>query len=497
MDEVVFGRYRLIEVIGQGGMGKVYKAHDTVIDRDVAVKVLSTELAAEPGFQERFRREAHTAARLTEPHIIPIHDTGEIDGRLYLVMPIINGTDVGTLLKREGPMNPQRAVLVIEQLAAALDAAHAAGLVHRDVKPSNALVTEGDFTYLIDFGIAHGVAETRMTKTGAIIGTLAYMAPERFTDGVADARADVYSLTCLLHECLTGAQPYPGDSAEQQITAHLTLAPPKPSNLNPAIPAAFDYVISRGMAKQPADRFPSAGELARAASAAAAISEAPTAFASFPRQPVGTRQFSARWPNPEGTGDTPYADHLHAPPPPARNFGHGRVVLVAGAVAVFLAAALIAASLIVRNNQGTPSASDTTSPRAPSSSDITTESPTIRPSATRTSKPQITLPDTDAQGFVGYPGGRCDPESTPALMGRTTQSLIVVCEVGPANYYYRGVRLSDGASIELANAVRSSGGFDVTNPVDGTRYQVRPTGISIISPRGQVFSEPMVAYAAR
>src|SRR5271168_1782155 len=146
MDEVVFGRYRLLSLIGEGGMGKVYKAHDTVIGRDVAVKLLSTELGAEPGFQDRFRREAHTAARLTEPHIIPIHDTGEVDGRLYLVMPIIDGTDVGTLLRSGGPMAPQRAVRVIEQLAAALDAAHAAGLVHRDVKPSNALMTGGDFT---------------------------------------------------------------------------------------------------------------------------------------------------------------------------------------------------------------------------------------------------------------------------------------------------------------------------------------------------------------
>lgn len=264
MDEVAFGRYRLIEVIGEGGMGKVYKAHDTVIGRDVALKVLSTELATEPGFRERFRREAHTAARLTEPHIIPIYDTGEVNGRLYLVMPIINGTDVGTLIKREGPMSPHRTVVVIEQLAAALDAAHAAGLVHRDVKPSNALVTDHDFTYLIDFGIAHNAEATRVTKTGAIIGTLAYMAPERFTAGVVDARADVYSLTCMLHECLTGSQPFPGDTAEQQITAHLTLAAPKPSKLNPAIPDAFDDVIARGMAKQPMERFSSAGELASA-----------------------------------------------------------------------------------------------------------------------------------------------------------------------------------------------------------------------------------------
>jgi serine/threonine protein kinase len=368
---------------------------------------------------------------------------------------------------------------------------------HRDIKPSNALVTNRDFTYLIDFGIAHNAAATRVTKTGAIIGTLAFMAPERFTTGVADARADVYSLTCMLHECLTGSQPYPGDSAEQQITGHLTLTPPKPSKLNPAIPAAFDDVIARGMAKRPTERFASAGDLARAASAAAALSESPTVFAPDPGQRVGTRQFSARWPNPDGTEETPHAEHLRVPDPTKRNLGHGRLVLIAAAVTAFLAAALIAALLILRNNQGSQSASDSTVSTAPSTGDLTTAAPTIRPSRTTTSKPQLTLPDTDAQGFVGYPAGGCDPGSTPALMGRTTQSVIVVCEVGPANYYYRGVRLSDGASIELANAVRSSDGFDVTNPVDGTRYQVRHTGISITSPNGQVFSEPMIEYAAR
>jgi serine/threonine protein kinase len=494
MDEVAFGRYRLIEVIGEGGMGKVYKAHDTVIGRDVAVKVLSTELGSEPGFRERFRREAHTAARLTEPHIIPIHDTGEVDGRLYLVMPIINGTDVGALLRSGGPMGPRRAVRVIEQLAAALDAAHAAGLVHRDVKPSNALMTSGDFTYLIDFGIAHDPAATKVTKTGTVIGSLAYMAPERFTTGVADARADVYSLTCMLHECLTGTQPYPGDNAEQQITGHLTLDPPKPSAINPDIPAAFDNVIARGMAKQPTERFASAGELARAASAAGALPQSPNDRGS--RQPVGTRQFSVRWPNPEGTGDTPYSEHVRLPTPSERKLGRGQLVLAAAAAATFLAAALIAALLIMRENRGPPSGSDGTVASNRSTSDVTTASATTRLSSA-TSQSQPSLPGTDAQGFVGYPAARCDTGSTPAVMGRTTQSLVVVCEIGPANYYYRGLRLSDGASIELANAVRSSGGFEVTNPVDGTRYEVRPTGISITSPGGQVSSEPMIEYAAK
>ncbi|MGB6209542.1 protein kinase domain-containing protein [Mycobacterium sp.] len=295
MDEVVFGRYRLIALIGEGGMGKVYKAHDTVIGRDVAVKVLPTELSTEPGYRERFRREAHTAARLTEPHIIPIFDTGEVDGQLYLVMPVINGIDVQGLLARDGPMSPQRAVQVITQLAAALQAAHDVGLVHRDIKPSNALITGDDFVYLIDFGIAHDAAATKLTSTGMMIGTWAYMAPERFTTGTADARADVYALACVLYECLTGVRPFPGDSMEQQIGGHLTQDPPKPSRLNPAVPAGFDDVIAAGMAKNPDQRYQSARELATAAHQALTTTAsldphaAPTLLADSPR-PAGVAQ---------------------------------------------------------------------------------------------------------------------------------------------------------------------------------------------------------------
>jgi serine/threonine protein kinase len=282
VDEVVFGRYRLLALIGEGGMGKVYKAHDSVIGRDVAVKVLPTELSAEPGYRERFRREALTAARLTEPHIIPIYDTGEVDGQLYLVMPIIDGIDVHGLLARDGAMSPQRAVHVITQLAAALQAAHAVGLVHRDIKPSNALVTGDDFVYLIDFGIAHDAAATKLTSTGMMVGTWAYMAPERFTSGTADARADVYALACVLYECLTGAAPFPGDTMEQQIRGHLTLDPPKPSAVNPVVPVGLDEVIAAGMAKEPDQRYQSARELATAAQ------QALTAAASYSVQSVPT-----------------------------------------------------------------------------------------------------------------------------------------------------------------------------------------------------------------
>jgi serine/threonine-protein kinase len=275
VDEVVFGRYRLQSLLGKGGMGNVYLSHDTLMDRDVAVKVLPAELSTDPGYRERFRREAQTSARLQEPHIIPIHDTGEIDGQLYLVMPVVDGVDMQGLIKRDGPMSPQRAVLMIEQLAAALDAAHAAGLIHRDIKPSNALITGRDFVYLIDFGIAHDAAAPKLTSTGRVFGSWAYMAPERFTAQGAGPSADIYSLTCVLYECLTGKQPYPGNSIEQQFAGHYTEDPPEPSRVNPAVPAGFGEVIARGMAKNPEERFKSANDLAVAARQALTAAPAP------------------------------------------------------------------------------------------------------------------------------------------------------------------------------------------------------------------------------
>jgi serine/threonine protein kinase len=169
LDKAPFGRYLLHELIGEGGMGQVYRAYDTVTERIVALKVLPQHLAADRGYRERFRREAHAVAGLREPHVVPIHDCGEIDGRLYLDMRLIEGNDVKTLLGRDGPMSAAAAVSVVDQAAAALDAAHEGGLVHRDVKPSNLLVSARNFVYLIDFGIARSAGESGMTSTGAMI----------------------------------------------------------------------------------------------------------------------------------------------------------------------------------------------------------------------------------------------------------------------------------------------------------------------------------------
>lgn len=221
MEGTPFGRYRLVELIGRGGMGEVWKAFDTATRRVVAVKVLPAQLAADPVFEERFRHEAFAAAGLNNPHVVPIHNFGEIEGRLYVDMRLIEGGDTEHVLAA-GPMEPVRAVKIIEQIASALNAAHKIGLVHRDVKPSNILVAEDDFSYLIDFGIARAAGETKLTATGNVVGTWPYMAPERFTTGQSDTRSDIYALTCVLYECLTSSRPFPGESVEQQIAGHLT-----------------------------------------------------------------------------------------------------------------------------------------------------------------------------------------------------------------------------------------------------------------------------------
>ena len=220
------GSYRIDRLLGVGGMGEVYLAYDTDRDRYVALKLLPEALSGDEEYLRRFQRESHIAARLREPHVIPIHDYGEIDGQLFIDMRLVDGVDIGALLKRDGPIAAERAVHLLGQVAQALDAAHADHLVHRDIKPSNILVTESDFVYVVDFGIARatGARQTPLTITGATIGTLHYMAPERFADQAIDGRADVYSLACVLHECLTGAPPFDGKDLPASSTPTCTPA---------------------------------------------------------------------------------------------------------------------------------------------------------------------------------------------------------------------------------------------------------------------------------
>ncbi|MEV0111184.1 protein kinase [Nocardia sp. NPDC050799] len=265
------GRYRLERLLGQGGMGQVWLAHaEPVGGRPggrVALKLLPVELAADQTYRSRFEREAELAARLHDSHIVPIHAHGALDGRLFIEMEYVEGDDLGRVLRTNGPLTPRRAVDIVAQTAAALDAAHRAGLVHRDVKPSNIVVRRDGFVYLIDFGIAHGAGSTALTASGLAVGTWAYMAPERFT-GSTDARADIYSLGCVLYECLAGTRPFGDTDPARQMHDHLTTTPPSVRALVPGIPMELDRVIARALAKDPDDRYRTAGEFARAAQGA-------------------------------------------------------------------------------------------------------------------------------------------------------------------------------------------------------------------------------------
>jgi serine/threonine kinase PknH len=261
----MFGPYRLKRLLGRGGMGEVYEAEHTVKDWTVALKLMSHTFSQDPVFRKRMEREARITGRLLEPHVVPIHDYGEIDGQLFLEMRFIDGVDLGTLVDREGALAPPRAVAIIHQVAAALDAAQAAGVLHRDVKPQNILITKDDFAYLVDFGIASAKTDEKLTQLGTAVGTWKYMAPERFTNDEVTSSADIYALACVLYECLVGAPPYRGDTTGVLITAHMLEPIPKPSEQGLGVPQAFDEVIARGMAKSPDDRYASAGALAEAA----------------------------------------------------------------------------------------------------------------------------------------------------------------------------------------------------------------------------------------
>jgi serine/threonine protein kinase, bacterial len=261
-----FGPYQLRRLLGRGGMGEVYEAEDTRKHRIVALKLISQQFSTDAEFRARMQREADTAGRLTEAHIVPIHDYGDIDGQFFVEMRLIDGASLRWLLVNYGPLSPARTVAIVRQVAAALDAAHANGVTHRDVKPENILVTDDDFAYLVDFGIARAANDPGLTQSGIALGTYNYMAPERFTGDEVTYRSDIYALACVLGECLTGAPPYRSDSVERLIAAHLLEPAPRPSQLRPGrVPPALDPVIAKGMAKSPADRYFSAGDLAVAA----------------------------------------------------------------------------------------------------------------------------------------------------------------------------------------------------------------------------------------
>jgi serine/threonine kinase PknH len=443
----MFGNYKITGLLGKGGMGDVYQAFDTGKKRTVALKVLSDQYARDETFRTRFLRESHAAAVLQEPHVIPIHDWGDIDGNLYIDMRLVQGQTLADILEH-GPLEPARAVSITNQIASALDAAHAERLIHRDVKPQNIIITAKDFAYLVDFGIAAAAGDTKLTHVGSHIGSIDYMAPERFEDREATAAVDVYALACVLYQSLTGHTPFPSGNTERTIVSHLTAPVPQPSAVDARVPASFDEVIARGMAKEPDDRYGSPGALGRAAeralrAARPGMTTARTTSAPAAPMPPPTQRVVQPPPQmapPTQTPELPatqvgppvgYAHATYPGPPPGPPTGPvqaqtpdsgGRsqnwVLPTVITISVVLVLALVGVviGLLVGQNSGTSaSSSPTLTPRQTEGSQSSQPTSSSAPSPTATVIPPI------VKG-ADYSGQTCDQGFSVSGTGFGTHS---------------------------------------------------------------------------
>jgi serine/threonine-protein kinase len=333
--------FRIDSVIGRGGMGVVYGAEQLRYGRKVALKVLAPELSHDAQFRERFEQEWRTAARIEHPSIVPIYEAGETDEGLYIAMRYIDGTDLRALLNLTGRLPAGRALDILSQVAAALDAVHAHGLVHRDVKPANILVASGadyEHAYLGDFGVAKQVrTESGLTQTGAFIGTVDYAAPEQLEGKTVDARADVYALGCVLYQCLTGVRPFEKGSDAAAISAHLFEPPPSAHARSPELPAELDAVIAKALAKAPGDRYASCRELVRAA-----------------RDALGERQAAAPAVGGTGADGAPTLPSGAAVATPAGRSRKRRTLLLVAIAGAVAAVAAVLAIVLTRGGTDSP-----------------------------------------------------------------------------------------------------------------------------------------------
>ncbi len=310
-------RYRLDQGVGAGGMAVVFRGHDLLLGRDVAIKVLRPQYAADPNVRARFEREAQAAAGFAHPNIIDIYDVGEEDGVPYIVMQFIRGQTLKAIIEEEGPFHPDEVASLLDQVCAGLDYAHERGYVHRDVKPQNILVDERGRAQVVDFGIAKGLADADLTEIGAGLGTVGYLSPEQASGLMATPASDVYSAAVVAFEMLTGRLPFEAETPVGVALRHVNDPAPAPSRLRPGLPPAVDRLVLRAMAKDPTRRFPSAGSFARemgdwrrldgVSDADLAPTAAATAAVVMPTDPAGTprpgwREDRPRWSPPPTTG---------------------------------------------------------------------------------------------------------------------------------------------------------------------------------------------------
>jgi serine/threonine-protein kinase len=406
-----FAGYRLESYVARGGMGIVYSATHLRLSRTVALKLLAPELAEDTDFRTRFLKEAQLAASLEHPSVVPVYDAGEEEGLLYLAMRYLQGGDLRGLLQRQGRLSLERSLSITEQVAGALDAAHARGLVHRDVKPANILFDEAqERAYLGDFGVAKRQSSKGLTQTGSFLGSVDYCAPEQIESAVVDGRADVYALGGVFYHCLTGQPPYVRETEVAVLTAHLRDPPPALSRVRPDLPAALDGVIVTAMAKYPQVRYATAGEFAGALREAVTVAHQPeTIRAKIAESPSErpTRML-------ESSGD-------HQPSGAADRRRPGVIIGVAGVAVALAAIGAVSALVLIERTEPSRAAPDTaTSERQVT---VTVESQTtVTAPATTVTEPATTTPVTSPPTFtdtaddresslqartfwISYPGG--------------------------------------------------------------------------------------------
>ena len=368
------GKYVLEQQIGRGGMAVVFRARDDQLGRLVALKIMAPSVASDAEFRQRFVRESKTAAAVDDPHIIPLFEAGESDGVLFIAMRYVAGGDVRSLLAREGPLSLDRASAILVSVASALDAAHAAGLVHRDVKPGNMLmdVRKGrpDHVYLADFGLTKATSgAVTLTGTGKFLGTADYSAPEQIRGRRVDGRTDQYALACAAVELLTGQTPFPLEKVMDVLTAHISDPPPPLSARRHGLPAELDAVLGRALAKAPSDRYVSCGEFTAAFQRAAGVGRYPAPVpAGAPHRRSAGEAAGLAAGRPAGTRPDRAASRTPALPrsmePPGRvgvvqGRRRGRRLVIAAVAAAGVAAAIVAALTLAppRSAPGAPTAS--------------------------------------------------------------------------------------------------------------------------------------------
>jgi serine/threonine-protein kinase len=456
------GRYELAEIIGRGGMGTVYRATDLVLDRTVAVKMLPADVAQEDSRRvARFQREARAAASLANPRVVAIYDTGEDESARFIVMECVSGRSLAEVLREEAPLAPARAARIAAQIADALASAHAAGIVHRDIKPGNVMLGPDDAVKVLDFGIARSMDGGALTQSTSVLGTTAYIAPEQALGEHADERSDIYSLGCLLYALLTARPPFTADAPAAVLHQHLNSDPRPPSALNPRVSPALDGVVLGMLAKAPGARPQAAGALRDRLNAAAS---APTraARARTPR--------TAPAPRGEPTGSTRV---LHG----GRHSRPGRRSAVAAAFV--LVAALIIAIVALASGGGPR-------PAASGKRRLATAATRTPVSAARTTHPHAKAPSratVPAQTTTSAPASP-PPQATVAGAASALRALLVQNVQSGA--------IDPHAAQQLASALADAlGAYEAGKPLDAERRLTElTTRLTSAEERGQIAPSP-------